>query len=289
MSKLSVAEQPYTYSEIEAIAAYLKSKTRHNPTIGIICGSGLGGLADQVDDAEDFDYSSIPKFPVSTVPGHAGKLVFGKLSGKTVVCMKGRFHFYEGYPMWKVTLPVRVLKLLGVQTLIVTNAAGGLNPAYKPGDVMAIKDHVFLPGMVGFHPLQGHNMHQFGERFTPMSDAYTPKLRDALLKIGKRLVGESMKEGVYCMVSGPTYESPSEASYLRLIGGDAVGMSTAPEVVVARHCGMQIVGISLVTNKVILANDGDGQPAANHAEVLETGKRRAADMEKIVSALVGEI
>eukprot|EP00118_Oscarella_pearsei_P025029 m.307348 g.307348 ORF g.307348 m.307348 type:complete len:289 (+) comp42176_c0_seq1:326-1192(+) len=279
--------QPYTFEEIQSMAESLKAQTSHKPTVGIICGSGLGGLADEVEESEVVDYGNIPKFPVSTVVGHAGKFVFGKLGGKTVVCMKGRFHFYEGYPMWKVTLPVRVLKLLGIDTLVVTNAAGGLNPDFTPGEIMSIKDHIFLPGMAGLNPLWGPNMAEFGTRFPAMSGAYDPHLRTLVKEVAKDLnLEKCLKEGVYCMVSGPTYESPAEASFLRQIGGDAVGMSTAPEVVVARHCGLRVVGISLVTNKVVMPDDPEGGAGVNHEEVLKIGKQRAADMQRLVKQLV---
>ncbi|KJE96307.1 nucleoside phosphorylase [Capsaspora owczarzaki ATCC 30864] len=255
------------------------------PSVGIICGSGLGGLADQLQEPISVAYADIPHFPHSTVPGHAGRFVFGYLSGKPTICMQGRFHFYEGYQMSKVTLPVRVMRMLGVSVLIVTNAAGGLNAGFNIGDIMVIEDHINIPGMAGNNPLFGQNDDRFGPRFPPMSDAYNVALREQLLSVGKSLgFGEFLREGVYTHVAGPSFETAAEARFLRTIGGDVVGMSTVPEVIVARHCGLNVVGLSLVTNMVV--TDSRSGAIASHTEVLETGRRRTIDMQTLVTKFV---
>ncbi|XP_071079874.1 purine nucleoside phosphorylase-like isoform X1 [Haliotis cracherodii] len=213
----------YTYEDIQRIAQAILTRTRHRPVLGIICGSGLGGLADMVEDSDTIPYSEIKDFPVSTVPGHMGYLVFGTLSGKPVVLMRGRFHYYEGYPMWKVAMPVRVMKQMGVKTLFVTNAAGGINPDYKAGDMMIIKDHIDLPGLTGECVLIGKNDDRFGPRFPATVDIYDSKLRSMAAEIGKELgYGDYMREGVYIMIGGPTFETVAESRLLKLYGADAV-------------------------------------------------------------------
>ncbi|XP_070575632.1 purine nucleoside phosphorylase-like [Ptychodera flava] len=281
-------ESRLTRKDYEEIQTDLESKTKYRPKIGIICGSGLGGLADRLTDAETFPYEKIPKFPVSTVPGHAGQLVFGLLGGKEVVCMKGRFHFYEGYPAWKLTIPIRVMHLMGVKTVIVTSAAGGVNQQYNVGDFMVIKDHINMVGLGGNHPLVGPNDDSFGERFVPMSKVYDKGLRELVKGTAKELkLDELIREGVYCMVSGPTYETPAEVRYLEKIGVDAVGMSTCPEVTVARHCGMRVFGMSLITNKCVSVYDTDEGPS--HQEVLRIGAEAATKMEKLIETCVGKM
>ncbi|SHE42204.1 purine-nucleoside phosphorylase [Clostridium fallax] len=249
-------------TKIREAADFILSKTKYKPELGLILGSGLGAIADQIENAEYYPYEELPNFPVSTVQGHAGRLVIGTFQGKQVVAMQGRFHFYEGYPMNEVTFPVRVMKLLGVETLIVTNAAGAVNTSYKPGDLMLISDHINLCGV---NPLLGKNLDEFGTRFPDMSNAYDKDLRDRVKEIAKGL-NIDLQEGVYCMFSGPTYETPAEVRMARILGGDAAGMSTAPEVVIANHCGMKVIGVSCMTNMAagILA-----QPL-NHEEVMET-------------------
>ncbi|CAH1778768.1 unnamed protein product [Owenia fusiformis] len=277
-----------SYEECDKIAQHLLSKTRHRPKIGIICGSGLGGLAESVENKESFSYKEIPQFPVSTVPGHAGRLVFGKLGGKEVVAMQGRFHPYEGYPLSLCTLPVRVMKLMGVETLIVTNAAGGLNESYEVGDVMVIKDHINMPGFSGNNPLIGENEDKFGPRFPAMSSGYDRNLRKMALEIGKELKFDNfMHEGVYVMLGGPCFETIAECKLLRICGADVTGMSTVHEVIMARHCGMRAFGMSLVTNKCVMDYDEDRK--ANHEEVLETSKRRGEDMQKLVTKMIERI
>ncbi|XP_075068543.1 purine nucleoside phosphorylase isoform X1 [Mixophyes fleayi] len=278
----------YTYEEYKQTADWLLSKTEHRPTVAIVCGSGLGGLGELLKDQVVFHYSDIPNFPRSTVPGHAGRLIFGNLNGKPCVCMQGRFHFYEGYPLWKVTFPIRVFRLIGVETVIVTNAAGGLNQDYKVGDMMVIKDHINMPGFAGHNPLAGPNEESFGPRFPPMSDAYDKDFRKLTLAIGRELgFSEKMREGVYCSLGGPNFETIAECRFLNSLGADAVGMSTVPEVIVARHCGLKVLGISLITNKAVM--DYSSETTANHEEVLQAGKDSARYMEKLVTVLMKRI
>jgi purine-nucleoside phosphorylase len=277
------------YEEYEKIANHLKSNIKIQPKLGIIAGSGLGGLADRLEQKNEIPYSSIPNFPTSTVAGHAGSLVFGMLEGVPTVCMKGRFHAYEGYPLWKCAIPVRVMKLLGVKLVIVTNAAGGINAGYKPGDVMIIKDHISIPGFAGNNPLKGHNDERWGPRFPPMNRAYDLKYRQTLKEVARELkLDAHLKEGVYCMFGGPCYETVAEVKFIRnALHGDAVGMSTIHEVITAVHCGMKVLGISLITNACIA--DEHSTEVANHEEVVAVGKKRAADMEKLVSGFVHKV
>ncbi|XP_072423613.1 purine nucleoside phosphorylase-like, partial [Chiloscyllium punctatum] len=213
----------YSYDQYKTTADWLLARTNQRPTVAIICGSGLGGLADSLKDPVCFKYTDIPNFPHSTVVGHAGRLVFGSLSGTSCVCMQGRCHLYEGHPVWKMTFPIRVFRLMGVETLIVTNAAGGLHPDYKVGDIMLIKDHINLPGLAGINPLVGPNDERFGERFPCMSDAYDRALRRIASEVAKDLgYGAILQEGVYCTVGGPSYETIAECRMLRIIGADAV-------------------------------------------------------------------
>ncbi|XP_075898825.1 purine nucleoside phosphorylase 6 [Nelusetta ayraudi] len=283
-----VSQRRYQYEEYKETADWLLSHAEQRPKVAIICGSGLGSLADLMVDKTVFPYKDIPNFPVSTVQGHAGQLVFGKLQGRECVCMQGRFHFYEGYSIQTVTYPVRVFFLLGVETLIVTNAAGGLNDGFAVGDIMLIKDHINTPGFAGQNPLCGHNDERFGVRFPCMSDAYDADLRALAKEVAEEQgCGSFLQEGVYCMLAGPTYETIAESKVLQTLGADAVGMSTVPEVVVARHCGLRVLGLSLITNKVIM--DYDSKEKANHEEVLKTTKHRAQDLQKLVSNLMTKI
>jgi purine-nucleoside phosphorylase len=233
-----------TFEKAQKAASFINSRFQDTPEIGLILGSGLGVLADEIENPVRIPYSDIPEFPVSTVEGHAGQLVLGDLAGKKVVAMQGRFHFYEGYSMEKVTFPVRVMKLLGIEKLIVTNAAGGVNEEFEPGDLMIITDHI---NYTGTNPLIGANDERFGPRFPDMSEAYNKELNAKATKIATDL-GILVKEGVYVGFSGPTYETPAEIRFARNMGGDAVGMSTVPEVIVARHSGIKVLGISCITN-----------------------------------------
>ncbi|KAM4604745.1 purine nucleoside phosphorylase 5b [Polymixia lowei] len=278
----------YSYEECKSTADWLLSQTEVRPLVAIVCGSGLGGLAEMLKDPVIFKYKDIPNFPQSTVHGHAGRLVFGTLKGKPCVCMQGRFHLYEGYPIQKITLPMRVFKLLGVETVILTNAAGGLNQDYKVGDVMILKDHINMPGFAGMNPLAGPNDDKFGVRFPCMSDAYDRELVQLAHEVGTELGFDNfLREGVYCVLGGPSFETIAECRMLHRLGADAVGMSTVHEVIVARHCGMRCLALSLISNRSVM--DYDSQEKANHEEVLETGKLRAAQMEKLVSTVVARL
>ncbi|XP_047453316.1 purine nucleoside phosphorylase 6 [Mugil cephalus] len=282
------SQRRYTFEEYKDTADWLMTNTQHRPKVAIICGSGLGGLADLLEDKTAFAYTDIPRFPTSTVQGHSGELVFGRLQGCECVCMKGRFHFYEGYDIQTVTYPVRVFFLLGVETLIVTNAAGGLNGTYNVGDIMLIKDHINMPGFAGQNPLCGPNDERFGVRFPCMSDAYDRDLRALAKKTAEEQgCNGFLQEGVYCMLAGPTYETIAECRVLQTLGADAVGMSTVPEVVVARHCGLRVLGLSLITNKVVA--DYNSKEKANHGEVLLTTQHRTQDLQRLVSHLVSKL
>ncbi|XP_068164941.1 purine nucleoside phosphorylase 5a [Antennarius striatus] len=279
------ANNGYTYDDCKATSDWLLAQTDVRPKVGIVCGSGLGGLADILKDQVVFNYKDIPNFPQSTVQGHAGRLVFGTLKGRPCVCMQGRFHLYEGYPVQKITLPIRIFKLLGVETVILTNAAGGLNQDFKVGDIMIMKDHLNMPGFAGNNPLAGPNDERFGVRFPCMSDAYDRELQQLATDVGQELgFSDFLKEGVYCVLGGPSFETIAECRMLHRLGADAVGMSTVHEVIVARHCGMRVFALSLITNQAVM--DYDSQEKANHEEVLQTGKQRAEQLEKLVTTMV---
>lgn len=278
----------YSYEEVEGIAQGLLKRVKCRPRLGIICGSGLGGLANVLTDTEEIPYAEIEGFPVSTVPGHAGRLVFGTLQGKSVVLMQGRAHLYEGYDVHKIILPVRVMKLMGVRYLFVTNAAGGINENFNVGDIMIIKDHFNMPGFAAVNPLVGPNDDRFGPRFPPASQSYSLQLRQLAKKVAKDIDFDSfVREGVYCYLGGPSFETVTECRFLKLAGVDATGMSTVPEVLVASHCGMTVFGLSLITNKCVM--EYDSQQFANHEEVLDTGKKRAKDMQKLIGQMVGQM
>jgi purine nucleoside phosphorylase I, inosine and guanosine-specific len=251
--------------QLEEAAKYIRERLTEEPEIGLILGSGLGILADLIEQPITIRYEEIPHFPVSTVVGHAGELVAGKVAGRSVIVMKGRFHLYEGYGVEKVTFPVRVMKLLGVSKLIVTNAAGGVNRSYVPGDLMVISDHINL---LGRNPLVGPNLDRFGIRFPDMTEAYSKRMRKLLHETAEEL-GMKLQEGVYVALLGPTYETPAEIRMMQAIGADAVGMSTVPEVIVARHAGIEVLGISCITNMAAGILD---QPL-DHSEVMETAER----------------
>lgn len=243
---------------------FIRSKTDIVPEVGIILGSGLGAFADEIEGVR-IPYSEIPSFGASSVSGHASQLVIGSYGGKSVVAMQGRFHYYEGYSIEQVVLPVRVMKLLGVKTLIVTNAAGGVNLDYSPGDLMIIRDHINL---FGTNPLIGKNIDEFGPRFPDMSEAYSRELIRLVHGIADEL-GIKVKEGVYAGSSGPSYETPAETRMIRVLGADASGMSTVPEVIVANHCGIKVLGISCITNMA----SGILSGKLDHQEVIDTADR----------------
>ncbi|KAL4657240.1 purine nucleoside phosphorylase-like, partial [Arapaima gigas] len=276
------------YEECESTAEWLLAQKVVRPLVGIVCGSGLGGLAEMLQDQVVFNYQDIPNFPQSTVLGHTGRLVFGMLKGKPCVCMQGRFHLYEGYPVQKITLPIRIFKLLGVEMVILTNAAGGLNQDYKVGDIMILKDHVNMPGCAGVNPLAGQNDERFGVRFPCMSDAYDRDLRQLAWDVAEELgYKDFLREGVYCVLGGPSFETIAECRMLHRLGADAVGMSTVHEVIVARHCGLRVFALSLITNRAVM--DYSSEERANHEEVLHAGKQRAEQLEKLVSTMVSRI
>ncbi|MEC2307362.1 purine nucleoside phosphorylase I, inosine and guanosine-specific [Bacillus atrophaeus] len=266
--------------KIEQAAAFIKQHAPQSPKIGLILGSGLGILADEIEGAVKLKYEEIPDFPVSTVEGHAGQLVFGTLEGVSVVAMQGRFHFYEGYSMDKVTFPVRVMKELGVEALIVTNAAGGINTAFRAGDLMIITDHI---NFMGTNPLIGPNEADFGVRFPDMSSAYDKDLSQLAEKMAQELQ-IPVQKGVYTAVTGPSYETPAEVRFLRTLGSDAVGMSTVPEVIVAKHAGLRVLGISCISNAAAGILD---QPLS-HDEVMEVTEKVKAGFLKLVKAVIAK-
>lgn len=259
-------DKTYTLAEIDALADAVRARISIQPKVGMILGSGLGGLADSVENAEVIPYGELPGWPVSTVWGHEGSLVVGQLEGQDVIVMQGRVHYYEGYSMQQVTLPVRVLQRLGIEILIVTNAAGAVDPDFVPGDMMLITDHLNLLGMTGPNPLRGPNIDEFGVRFPDMSQAYDRELSGIARQFAAN-EGITLREGVYVCLSGPSFETPADLRFLRMVGVDAVGMSTAPEVTIAHHGGTRVLGVSGISNKANL----DGNTITTHEEVIEAG------------------
>jgi len=253
------------FDQIQAAADVVRKRTSLAPKVGIILGSGLGAFADALESKIVIPYAELPDFPISSVPGHAGRLVVGTMQGAPIVAMQGRVHMYEGYPAWQAAFPARVLCALGIHSLVVTNAAGGIRSDLMPGDLMGISDHVNLSGA---NPLAGANDERLGPRFPDMSAAYDPALRHLLRSTADKLK-INLKEGVYVWLSGPSYETPAEIRFLRTIGVDAVGMSTVPEVIVASHMGVRVAGISCITNLAA----GIGRKPLSHAEVGETADR----------------
>ncbi|KAJ2082312.1 Purine nucleoside phosphorylase [Coemansia sp. RSA 988] len=302
------------YATYEQAADYVKRRlSGFSPEIGIVCGSGLGSLADTLEgNIIKIKYEEIPGFMRSTAQGHLGQLVFGLLSGKRVVCMQGRFHCYEGYTIQQVAFPIRVFHLLGVKSLLATNAAGGINPKYEVGDVVLIADHLSLPGISGNNALVGPNVLEFGPRFPSISDLYTPRLRRIAAKayLTNTVLREERKlrmhEGIYAWCFGPCYESRAELRALQSLGADLVGMSTIPEGVVAKHCGMEVLAMTLVTNKCVSRRERDtieeitaelaGQPLdpvveafPNHEEVLLAAAARTPDIQILVKNIVNDM
>jgi purine-nucleoside phosphorylase len=267
-----------TKASIDEAAAFIRTTTDVQPEIGLILGSGLGVLGDELEDAVTIPYEDIPHFPVSTVEGHAGELLIGKLQGRSVILMRGRFHMYEGYEPERTALPVRVMKALGVSTLLVTNAAGGVNLDYNPGNLMLISDHINLTGR---NPLIGPNDNTLGVRFPDMSEAYSSRLR-TIAKNSAAELGFSVQEGVYVGLLGPNYETPAEIRMLRTLGVDAVGMSTVSEVIVARHSGIEVLGISCISNMAAGILD---QPLS-HEEVMETTEQVKEQFLSLVLSVI---
>lgn len=260
-------------------ADFLLEKVKYQPEAGIILGSGLGGLGTKIKESQSFEYKDIPGFPVSTVEGHSGRLIFGTLGNKKVVAMQGRFHFYEGYDMNLVTYPVRVMKFLGIKTLIVSNAAGGLNPKFRAGDIMLITDHInFFPQ----HPLRGKNYNELGPRFPDMSKTYCPELLAKALQIAQNL-NIKVQSGVYIGSSGPTLETPAEYRLFKNFGADATGMSTVPEVIVAHHMGIKVFGMSIITN---VAEKDNPDEETTHEEVQNVAGVAEPKMTAIIEELI---
>lgn len=267
-----------THIELEKAANVVNQKTNCLPSVALILGSGLGELADKVQDPVVIPFSEIPYFPKATVEGHAGRLVLGKLSGVRVAVFQGRVHYYEGYAMHEVTFPIRLAWTLGARTLIVTNAAGGLNPDFKAGNLMLISDHLNLTGS---NPLVGPNDDKWGPRFPGMANTYSPGLRKIASEAAKQET-IMLQEGVYAALSGPSYETLAEIKLLRMVGADAVGMSTVPEVIAARHMNMEVLGISCITNLLSIEKAQE----VTHNEVIETGKKVAAIFQRLVLAVL---
>jgi len=267
--------------KITGAAEFILSRVSRKPTIGMVLGSGLGDYADTLENSITIPYSEIPGFPVPTVPGHSGAMVFGRKQGRNVVVLQGRIHYYEGLPMQEITLPVRVLAALGVKTLILTNAAGGVNTAFHPGDLMLLSDHINYSGM---NPLIGPNLDAFGPRFPDMSDLYTAELREKIKEAAAE-AGITLQEGVYAMYSGPNYETPAEIRMFRILGADAVGMSTVPEALVAGQSGMQVVGISCITNMAA----GVLPQKLSHSEVMETAARVHNTFQTLIDKILAVV
>lgn len=270
-----------TLQQIDETTEAVRARTAYKPRVGIILGSGLNDLANSVQKADVISYGDLPNWPRSTVHGHAGRLVIGELEGQPVFVMQGRAHFYEGYSMSQITLPVRVMQRLGLEMIFVTNAAGGVNPDFAPGDVMLITDNLNLMGMTGANPLMGPNIDELGPRFPDMSRAYDPEL----MALARKAASENkviMREGVYCGLSGPSFEGPADLRFLRMAGADSVGMSTVPEVIVARHGGLRVLGLSGISNKANL----DGSTVTTHEEVMEAGKIITPKVEAIIRGVL---
>ena len=267
----------------------IRARTRCTPVVGLVLGSGLNPLAERVVEPDVIPYEDIPHFRRSTVAGHSGRLLLGRLGGMPVFMMQGRIHYYEGYSAAEITLPIRVMQDMCISTLFVTNAAGGIKPGFKAGDLMAITDHLNIMGMSGHNPLRGPNDESFGPRFPDMSCVYDPELVD-LLRAEARDQGVSLQEGVYAMVAGPNFETPAEVRFLRSIGADAVGMSTVPEAIVARHGGMRVLGISLISNVAIDSLEiPKGAQEVSHDGVLEVGRRAVPALAALLEGMLSRL
>ncbi len=267
-------------------AASVRARLSLQPTVGLVLGSGLGPLVEEIQDAVCIPFQEIPHWPAATVQGHAGQLVAGTLEGQPVLVMQGRIHFYEGYSMAQVTLPVRVMRLLGIDTLILTNAAGGLNRTFQAGDLMVIEDHIFLAGMAGYNPLRGPNQGMFGPRFSIHTRTYSPQLRSLARRVAGEL-GITLHEGVYVSLAGPSFETPAEVRMLRALGGDAVGMSTAAEAIVAYHAGMRVLGISSITNLSI--DNTAAREEVSHEEVLRAGRQIVPRLAALLRGILRQL
>lgn len=268
-------------SRIEKATEYIKEKSGFEPEIGIILGTGLGSLGDYIDEVSVIDYSDIPEFPISTVFGHAGRLILGYLEGKKVVAMQGRFHYYEGYTMQEITIPVRVMKQLGIKLLVASNACGGLNPSFKAGDIMIITDHINL---MGTNPLIGPNLEDFGPRFPDMSEVYDKGMVKVLEKVAASQ-GIKVHNGVYGAISGPNYSTKAELSMMIKLGSDTVGMSTIPEAIVAKHCGLKVAGVSCITDMAI----PDAMTAPTHEEIVKVAESVKPRFVSLIKQFVKEV
>lgn len=273
-----------TIEQIDRAAAFIRARLHITPKIGMILGTGLADIADEVEDADVIPYSEIPEWPLSHVVGHKNRLVVGKLAGQNVAVMQGRIHYYEGYSMSEITMPVRVLQRLGMEIMVVTNAAGAINPDYLPGDVMLIRDTIGLIGMAGNNPLRGPNLDEFGTRFPDMSQMFDRQLMEVTRKQAQKL-NITLREGVYVGLAGPSFESPADLRFLHFAGADAVGMSTVPETIVARHGGVRVLGFSGVTNKANL----DGSTITTHEEVLEAASVIVPRLKAILLGVLNEL
>ena len=271
----------YTIEDMDKIADEIRSRISTQPKIGMILGSGLGLLSESIEDPTIIPYHDLPGWPLSTVEGHAGELVIGSLEGQDVLVMNGRIHFYEGYEMSQVTLPIRVMQRLGIEIVLVTNAAGGVNQDFEPGNPMLITDHLNLLGMAGVNPLRGPNLEDFGTRFPDMSQAYDKELQDLARSVAKEQ-DIILYEGIYVCLAGPTFETPADLRFLLGAGVDAVGMSTVPEVIVANHGGQRVLGLSGITNSSNLY----GEAETTHEEVIETGKELAPKMMNLIRGVL---
>lgn len=275
-----------TAEQIEIAAKAIRQQTNYHPTVGLVLGSGLSEMANSIQNPDIIPYESIPGWPQSTVVGHSGRLVIGTLEGKTVLVQQGRAHYYEGYDMDQITLPVRVMQALGIQVLVVTNAAGGINANFTPGDLMLITDHINFLGLAGQNPLRGPNDDTVGPRFPDMIGTYDLKLRKLAHETAVTH-NFTLQEGTYAYVAGPSFETPAELRFLRAVGADAVGMSTVPTVVVARHAGMQILGISSITNKAI--PDPEPGTVLDHTEVLEIGQQIIPKLTALLRGILQQL
>jgi purine-nucleoside phosphorylase len=286
--------QFFGHSEFEAAASAVRQRTKHEPEIALVLGSGLGGLADSIENADVIPYGEIPHWPRSTVPGHKGELHIGRFEGHRVAMMQGRTHFYEGYPISHITLPIRVMQLVGVKILVLTNAAGGLNQSFAVGDLMLIRDHINLVGMAGHHPLRGPNDDRVGPRFPGMTHVYDDELGRLALEMARQH-NVPMHEGIYVGLAGPSFETPAEIRFLRLIGADAVGMSTVAEATVARHapqeqgedCRLRVLGISGITNMAIDSLESGSE--ADHQEVLDAGAMLVPRLEAVLRGVLRKL
>jgi len=270
-----------SYHEIDAATDAVRDRLTTEPEIALILGSGLGELAESIENPVIIPTHEIPFWPQSTVPGHKGRLVIGELEGRQVLVLQGRTHYYEGHSVSKIGLPIRVMQRLGIKTLILTNASGGLHDDFYPGDIMLIKDHLALLPMAGENPLRGPNLDEFGPRFPDMSAVYNPNLIELAEDVASGL-GLKLHQGVYVCLSGPSFETPADCRFLKMVGVDAVGMSTVPEAIVAKHGGMDILGFATITNKI----DPDGTNKASHEEVLEVGDQLAPNLMKIIRGVL---